>query len=77
MLMLVRIAILGINVLYGNFNCGFSIISTNIRYDYLNLFLVFLVFECEVLVVLMLQSVKYILMIVRVTYVELIYRVAN
>jgi len=48
-----------------------------ISYDYINLFIVFLVFECEVLVVLVSQSVDYIMVILLITYAELMYGVVN
>jgi len=77
LVLLQRIALIGVNMLYRNFNCGFAMIDKKISYDYINLFVVFLVFECEVLVVLVRQSIDYIMIIIIITYIELIYGIVN
>lgn len=72
MIMLLRIALVGVNKLYGNFNCRFSIISNNLSYDYISVLLIFVVFELEILVVLVMVNVVLVIVVIGITYYELI-----
>jgi len=75
--LLMGVSLIGVNVLYGNFNCRFSQIRKNINYDYLILLLVFIVFELEILLVLVLHSVIVLLVVIGITYYELIVSVVS
>lgn len=57
---------------YGDFSCGFAMISNIMGFDHIFLLLVFLIFEIEIVVVLTLQSLLVVVVICVVTIYELV-----
>lgn len=76
-ILLSGIALVRVSVLYGNFNCGFSMISNNLSYDYISVLLIFVVFELEILVVLIVVNVALVLVVVGITYYELLINIVS
>lgn len=56
---------------WGNFNCGFGIWESNVSFDGIKLLVVFVVFEMEVLVVVMVISGVIVTLLLGVTCAEL------
>merc|ERR1712044_123153 len=57
---------------WGNFNCGFGMWESNVSFDRIKLLVVFVVFEMEVLVVVMVISGLIVTALLGVTCAELI-----
>lgn len=56
---------------YSNFNCGFIMWSSNVSFDGIKLMVLFVIFELEVVVVIMFISGLGILVLLMVTVIEL------